>query len=105
MTDLRYHVLNERHELVEAADVGEWGRFFQSGDRRVGKDEIGDAEVSTVFLGIDHGWGDKHLWFETMIFGGEHDQASWRYETWDEAIVGHRRVVTALREDRNPDDD
>lgn len=31
--------------------------------------------------------------FETMIFGGEHDQYQERYSTWDEAEAGHKRAI------------
>jgi len=69
--------------------------------KRVAATEIGDVRVSTVFLSIDHGWGDgPPVLFETMVFGGEMDENQWRYSTWDEAVAGHERVVTAVREGR-----
>ena len=62
--------------------------------RRVGLTEIGDIRVSTVFLGIDHNFcGGAPLLFETMIFGGPHDQEMQRYSTWDEAENGHEQMV------------
>lgn len=72
-------------------------------DRRVARDELAAGSVSTVFLGIDHGWGGSHLWFETMIFGGPHDQWQDRYETYDQAEAGHKRVVAALKAGESPD--
>lgn len=46
--------------------------------------------VSTVFLSLDHNWGDgPPILFETMIFGGEHDGYQERYRTWEEAEEGH----------------
>ena len=62
-----------------------------SQDKIIGKDQFGSVSVSTVFLGMDHsfGGGDPVL-FETMIFGGEHDQYQERYCTWDEAEKGHQ---------------
>lgn len=46
--------------------------------------------VSTVFLGMDTGMFDEPLRiFETMIFGGDHDQYQERYATWGEALLGH----------------
>src|SRR5947207_774053 len=49
-------------------------------------------DVSTVFLGIDHGWGRRELpvLFETMVFGGKLDEWQWRYCTLEEAQVGHQ---------------
>jgi len=50
--------------------------------------------VSTVFLALDHCWDSGHpVLFETMIFGGLLDQEQYRYHTWEEAVVGHRRAV------------
>jgi hypothetical protein len=30
------------------------------------------------------------MWFETMVFGGPHDREMERYETWEEAKLGHQ---------------
>lgn len=52
------------------------------------------VRVSTIFLGMDHSMGDgPPLLFETMIFGGEHDQYQRRYTTYEEAQEGHRKAV------------
>jgi hypothetical protein len=63
-----------------------------------------DVRISTVFLGMDHGYPQwshhpknyKPVLFETMIFWNhkhELDQYQERYHTWDEALAGHRRAV------------
>jgi hypothetical protein len=59
-----------------------------------------DVWVSTVWLGIDHGFhflDERHapLIFETMVFGGK-DEIMDRYSTEDEAREGHVRVVLSL---------
>lgn len=65
---------------------------------RIGSDHVGDAWVSTVWLGIDHGFGyGAPILFETMVFGGEFDEWCLRYQTRAEALDGHRRVVAALQ--------
>jgi hypothetical protein len=71
---------------------------------RIGEDDVGEARVSTVWLGIDHrGFGDgPPLIFETMIFGGEYEFCA-RYSTEERAVEGHARVVAALRDGREPD--
>ncbi len=62
--------------------------------KRVAQTDVGKARVSTVWLGIDHQWGDgPPLIFETLVFGGKHDQHMERYSTEDEAKEGHKRVV------------
>jgi hypothetical protein len=58
--------------------------------------------VSTIYLGIDHGFGGRPLWYETMVFlmdtngekvvdWGELD--SNRYETESDAVQGHADMV------------
>lgn len=61
--------------------------------RIVGKTIVGDAEVSTVFLAMDHGYEGPPLWFETMVFGGKFEDYQRRYTTWEEAEQGHKEVV------------
>lgn len=55
--------------------------------------------VSTVFLGIDHGFGrrpeDPPVLFETMVFGTD-DQEQWRYTSLAAARAGHGEVVAAV---------
>lgn len=62
---------------------------------RIGFDERDGIQVSTVHLGYDHNWSGGNgppLIFETMIFGGEHDQYQERYATLAEAKEGHRQA-------------
>jgi hypothetical protein len=63
-----------------------------------------EVEVSTVFLAIDHGFGGRLpvLW-ETMIFGGPHDQWCDRYISEEAATHGHDAVVQALLAGKDPD--
>jgi hypothetical protein len=76
----------------------EWARTFEDFEdyRRVRFTEIPSvARVSTVWLGLDHRFGDgPPLIFETMVFrdgwDGEYQQ---RYATEAEAIAGHQEAV------------
>lgn len=98
----RFMVLDAQKAVVPA-DISTWSDFLDGDGKRVGRTEVGEASVSTVFLGVDHSFGDgPPLWFETMIFGGPFDQETWRYTTWAEAEAGHGRIVGALREGREP---
>ncbi len=92
MTD--FYVLNG-HEAVPTDDRLAWARMLEDKmARSVAQSDEGDAHISTMFLGLDHQYGDgPPLLFETMIFGGEHDQATWRYTTWEEAVAGHEHAV------------
>ena len=73
-------------------------------DRHVAKENIktdnGEiVTVSTVFLGLDHSFGDgPPLLFETMIFGGAQDGRNERYEDRATALAGHERAMALVRD-------
>lgn len=79
------------------------GREDEAGEptRRVGLDRVGRYRVSTVWLGLDHQYGDgPPLIFESMTFddGDDGDGVlQWRYGTWEEAEAGHREMVRLVR--------
>ena len=59
--------------------------------------EIGNIKISTVFLGIDHSYiGGEPILFETMIFGGKHDQYQQRYRFHNEAVKGHKHACNKV---------
>lgn len=92
-----YFKLNKDH-TTEAIFFDEYHEYSKKNItmKVVGKQKIGeDIEVSTVFLGINHAYNDniEPILFETMVFGGKHDEFMMRYKTWDEAIDGHKRTV------------
>jgi hypothetical protein len=71
--------------------------------KRVAYTTIGDAWVSTVWLGMEHAFllqGDVdhpvHI-FETMVFGGPLDQEQWRYGSEAQALDGHAHAVELAR--------
>lgn len=66
---------------------------------KVGNDKIGDVEISTVWLGLDHNFNDEGppLIFESMIFGGNYDEEQHRYSTWAEAEEGHKKLVEKVK--------
>lgn len=106
-----YWLLNPDHSVTGTDDVSEWGAQFdpkrggQQGGRHVGKDNVGEVFISTVFLGVDHAYyGGPPILFETMVFRGHLDERQWRYATWDEAVAGHARIVQAVRDGTDPDD-
>lgn len=70
-------------------------RAENQGSLRVGRTQITpEVTVSTVFLGLDHGWGKgPPILFETMIFGGPLDDYQVRYSSWDDAETGHKVAV------------
>lgn len=79
-------------------DLIKWAKWFEAnvGNRHVAKTSIGDLQVSTVFLAIDHQFDQgPPILFETMVFGGDDDMQT-RYHTWEEAERGHEAIVAKL---------
>lgn len=71
---------------------------------RVAEDQVGPLYVSTIWLGLDHRFGDgPPLIFETMIFGPWewHDLYVRRYSTEGEALIGHAAAVMYARRRRH----
>jgi hypothetical protein len=101
-----YYILIGR-EPVATDDMSSWAAGMTIDRRRVALTDLdGNVSVSTVFLGIDHGFrpGPPVL-FESMVFGLESgEQDCWRYATWAAAEAGHEQIVAALRAGRPLDD-
>lgn len=100
---LTNYILDERGEPKPEPDLITWAKWFEADERRVVRRNqfyVDDNEitVSTVFLGLDHGWrpGAPPVLWETMIFGLKDDQPQWRYTSRDEAIANHDRLVADL---------
>ena len=78
----------------------QWAELMEANlDRHVADDMVGDVRVSTVWLGLNHNWSGQGppLIFETMVFGGVHDEEQWRYPSHHAALAGHDQVVTMVR--------
>ena len=90
MTDK--YILKDRVP-VPCENLLDWARWFETADRHVAKSVNDKVRVSTVFLGLDHQWGKgPPMLFETMIFGGEHDQYQERCSTFEEAKMMHKKA-------------
>ena len=68
----------------------------------VAKTDVGvsgtTVHVSTVWLGLDHSFGDGPLLiFETMVFGGNLDLEMDRYTTEAEALAGHAAMCERVQ--------
>jgi len=84
--------------------MDEWGNLLVKdiSARVVAKDDFrvagGPVCVSTVWLGLDHQWGDgPPLIFETMVFGGSIEGEMERYSTEAEALAGHAAMCAKVR--------
>ncbi len=96
------YILDDQHrpQPVDDDDVTMWGQWLHHHDnKRVAWDEVDGKRISTVFLGIDHNYfGDgPPVLFETMVFGGKHDEEQWRCCTWDEAVAQHAWVLARVK--------
>lgn len=65
--------------------------------KQVAYDEFPGGRVSTVWLGLDHGWGGELEIFETMVFGGPLNEEQVRYATLEEAEKGHVDMLQRAR--------
>jgi len=98
-----YFVLDKDRNVIPVDDVLTWVDFYNTHDRIVAQDNIGDVKVSTVFLGLDHGYGfltgevEPPIVFETMIFGGKHDLYQNRCATWTEAEAMHAKALAMVK--------
>jgi hypothetical protein len=85
---------------VETDDVELWSDNL-SKNRSIKYTEFGDSiSVSTVFLGLDHSHikNTGPILFETMVFGSKYEDYQERYQTYDEAILGHERICEMVDE-------
>lgn len=93
-----HYVLVGQTPVLER-DLLTWAAWFETADRRVAEDFIGPYRVSTVFLGLDYGFGAKGppLIFETMVFSKDEEHGfRARARTWREAEEIHRAVAGRL---------
>jgi hypothetical protein len=87
----------------------QWLRRFKDKDYQIIKqDHVGDKMVSTVWLGLDHSFGDEGdpLIFETMIFeaGEWAEQFCRRYSREFAAIEGHAFALKVAAGEAKPDE-
>lgn len=82
---------------TEEPDIIKWGKWFQDADRHVAQDDDEKYKISTIFLGINHNFGEEGppLLFETMVFkrGSWSEEDCARYATQEEAEAGHAAMV------------
>ncbi len=96
------YILDEHDRVVPEPDLFKWAAWFEhSKDKRVvARTQIGDARVSTVFLGLDHGrFSEFHepspIVWETMVFGGKFDQEMDRCSGNREQAEGMHNAMVA----------
>ncbi len=100
------YILNDQHQAVPCDDLEQWAAWFDNtANRRVSETFICGTRISTVFLGLNHQFGEgTPLLFETIAFSkdGEEEFCE-RCSTWDEAVAQHERAVDTIRSMKPPD--
>lgn len=98
------YILDENGNPVPCKNIVEWGKWFSRANRIVQQVRLPSGIfVSTVFLGLDHNYGEgKPLLWETMIFGGRRDQYQERYSSKKEALDGHKRALELVSSEIAP---
>lgn len=96
---MEYFILDE-HGNELAVDVHTWALWFenQTDRRRIALTEVREGiDVSTVFIGFNHGREGERLLYETMIFGGPLDGECRRAATRQQAEENHAAAVSRLQ--------
>ena len=92
----------DKREAVTCTDIAAWADFMEHGKRVIGRTTIaGTFVVSTVFLGLDHGFGNGIVLYETLIFYNpsdverlvSYDETMRRYGTYQGALGGHEEAI------------
>lgn len=108
---LPLYILVDRIPTPER-DLNKWSRWMADfSNRRVAQYTAGQYFVSTVFLGLDHGFGRtaKPLIFESMVFlydTRRHDSKHknswmWRYMSWYDAERNHKELCRKVNQIRS----
>jgi hypothetical protein len=94
----RNYVL-DGHTPRREPDLLKWAMWFEQADRRVAHHKLKGLWISTVFLGIDHNWGDgAPVLFETAIFDARGGVLSMhRACTWADAVKSHGLALLSVR--------
>lgn len=94
---------NDYYKLVGKTPVPcsiwEFTGFMEgSNDRVIAQEQVGESMVSTVFLDMNHAFGDgPPILFETLVLGGVYDQEQERYYTYEEAEAGHAVMLAKVK--------
>lgn len=108
------YILDDHGEIIPATSLSQWGEWFSNPIERFGRIVsqtmiTPEIYVSTVFLGMDHGFPElqemrgqpiedyKPILWETMVFGSELEDDCERYTSREDAIKGHLAMMDAVR--------
>lgn len=92
------YILDAKGEPEPCQDIRAWGDWMGTAERHLYDETVGGHRVSTIFLGLDHGFGGVRLLWETCVFGGFLHGEINRYATRQEANDGHHKMCAEVRE-------
>lgn len=97
-TETTHDMLSYKNKLGRSISIKEWGALLEKKEySRVALSVLKNGKrVSTVWLGLNHGSPDHPLYFETMVFNSKGEELCERYETLEQAEMGHKRIVADL---------
>ena len=94
------YILDKNKKPKKESDHSKWAEWYNNFENRRVKETWLRARrirICSVFLGIPHEGG----MFETMIWEdkNEHDNRCFRYETYEECLKDHDRLVKKLEKE------
>lgn len=94
---IHHYILKDNGQVVIEPDLLTWARWFEDLSVRLVKQEwVENVRISTVFLGLDHNFGDEGppiLW-ETMTFSNNQ-----LFHTETHRCAGGREQAEAMHEE------
>jgi len=81
---------------IPCDDPLKWGKWFEQRHiRKVRTTYLGPVRISTVFMGLDHGWNGIPMLFETMIFDlpDFDEDYQTRCTTHRQALTMHKNAI------------
>lgn len=93
-------ILDANGKPVPEPNLIKWANWFESANRIVKQEWIGESRVSTVFLGLDYNFhpsGPPVLW-ETMVFNGRLNGEMTRCSgTREQAEAMHAEMISRVQ--------
>lgn len=89
----------------EPIGLGDWSMLLEDPDYKIVKRSfVGRFGISTVWLGLDHGFGGRRELFEAMVcemfpdgnWTLRDDLGMWRYATEEEALSHHEELLSEI---------
>lgn len=94
------YLLDSAGEPVVEPDLMTWAKGFETCDRIVKQEHVGELWLSTVFLGLDHNFDDNGppiLW-ETMVFAKDHEGIRYGEDLYMDRCSGTREQALAMHQ-------